>query len=142
MAKKRRIKADEGLRFISSSGIELELSPITNTNALQSLANDAGLFDRSKRSNDIASVLSDWNKLMTYCFMNGVATHPTDEELEEIVAMGYSITSPRLRKLYWLKYGQRDGVDVLAGEEDATNLMIGIMQLSFSAQKDEPDTEE
>ena len=136
--------------FTTQTGVTLELVPVPNQNAIQSLMADAGIFDRAsgklrhgKSNTDLAAVVRDWNRLFAYVVMNGVATEPSPADVEMLEETGFVSKSPAVTKLNWIRYGKAGDVDVLTTQQEAAQLVMDILTLTFGdATADEPDEDE
>lgn len=75
-------------------------------------------------------------RLFNYCIGFGVDYTPPQEEIDELGAMGFSIETPRIALVNWLRYLKLDGA------EEAGELVGMIMALSIHKEQRETSEEE
>lgn len=125
--------------FETETKVKLELVKIRNTNALQSLMADAGIFGRvagrQPDPSELLGVVRNWNKLFAYAVMNGVANEPDEADIEELEAIGMTAKSKNVTKLNWIRYGKSNGLDILTTQQEAANLVMAIIENSFEQEE-------
>lgn len=130
--------------FVSDSGVSLGLQAIANVNALQSLMAEAGIFDRAlgieMAPSELINRVKDWNRLFSYVVMNGITDNPEDGDIDEVEALGFRSKSKNVMRLNWIRYGKKEGIDILTSQEEAARLVMEILQLTFSSSEDDSES--